>query len=142
MRLKAPTTRHDKRVVFLESLAVLAGFRESIGLQLPDGCRPDVLKWNSGRRALFIGDAKDTETSGNRETQARLRRYFEWLSASVEAGGNAVFAVCAGWEEYPSRWADTIRALALESSMESRRDGFARFPSGMSVWWSVFAKDL
>jgi hypothetical protein len=68
--------KHDSFVAVLDAVAILSGRCERLPLNfLPDGSRPDVLRLERQRKVLFIGDAKNGETSGNRTTQLRLRTY-------------------------------------------------------------------
>src|SRR5206468_314859 len=90
---------HDRRVEFLGTLATLMGCTETFGGVFPDGRRPDVLRADSKLTVLFVGDAKNTESPGNLETQARLLRYLRWLAAFVDRGaGIGIFALCFGRE--------------------------------------------
>ena len=52
---------HESNVRFLDTLAILSGCKEHISSSLPDGKRPDVMRVNSKRRLLFIGEGKNTE---------------------------------------------------------------------------------
>lgn len=130
--------KHERRVEFLDTLAVLLGCEGTLGGTLPDGRRPDVLRIDPRRRVLFIGDAKHSETPGNRETQARLLRYLRWLLSHVENGGLGVFAVCFGKDPDIGRWTDTLTVLSSEVGLEQTRRGTEWFEPGLTVVWAEF----
>jgi hypothetical protein len=112
---------------------------DTLGAEFPDGRRPDVLRADSRLTVLFIGDAKNTESPGNSETQARLLGYLRWLAAFVERGaGIGVFALCFGEERHTSRWVKTASMLALEVGLEPAEQGVERFGLGLIVTWFVF----
>lgn len=135
-------TAHGRRVEFLDALAILMGCEGTLNGELPDGRRPDVLRYDMERRTIFIGDAKHWETPGNRETQARLQHYFKWLRSHVEGGGWGVFAVCFGRESDTSAWTETIRMLGREVGLDYARRGVERFEPGLTVAWSEFGSSV
>lgn len=128
---------HELRVDFLDALAILMGCEDALGAALPDGSRPDVLRVDSTRRVLFVGDAKHSESPGNRETQARLLRYMRWLSSHVQGGGIGVFAVCFGRDSDTAAWVETLAMLCSEAGLEHTEKGVERFEPGMTVVWSA-----
>ncbi len=73
MKVGAPSRTHESRVRDLETLAALAGYTEPAALAWR--LRPDVVRACPRNGALFLGDAKDTETPGCMATRARLRWY-------------------------------------------------------------------
>lgn len=77
----APSLLHETRVADLETLATLALFTAPV--YLPWRLRPDVARVSPAGRALFLGDAKATETAGCAATFTRLRWYATGLP-SVE----------------------------------------------------------
>lgn len=129
---------HERKVEFLDTLAVLMGCEEKMGGTLPDGRRPDVLRLDSRRWILFIGDAKHSESPGDRETQARLLRYVRWLSAHLTNGGSGVFAVCFGKDADADAWVATLAMLGHEAGIEPSKRGVERFEPGLTVVWSAF----
>lgn len=131
-------TAHGRRVEFLDSLAILMGCEGALGGELPDGRRPDVLRYDLERRRLFVGDGKHSESPGNKETQARLQRYLKWLCAHVEGGGLGVFAVCFGKESDTGAWTSTIEMLGREVGLDHMRRGVKRFEPELVVVWSEF----
>ena len=129
---------HALKVEFLDALAVLLGCESALGGAFPDGRRPDVLRADLGRRALFVGDAKHSERPGSRETQARLLGYMRWLSSHVRAGGIGVFAVCFARESDTGGWAEALSTLEREVGLERTTRGGERFEPGLVVVWSTF----
>ena len=121
------------------TLAALMHCNETFGDELPDGRRPDVLRTDPRLTVLFVGDAKNTESPGNVQTQARLLGYLRWLAAFVDRGaGIGVFALCFGEEQHTSRWIMTVSMLALETGLEPSEQGVERFDPGLIVVWFVF----
>src|SRR5438270_216755 len=91
----APSAPHEERRHVLDALAILTGYTVELP-GLPDGRRPDVARMNARRRALFLGEAKDTETARRADTQIRLLEYARWLAAATPTGSTCVLAVCFG----------------------------------------------
>ena len=130
--------QHERKVEFLDALAVLAGCEETMGGALPNGSRPDVLRLDSRRRILFIGDAKHSESPKDRETQARLLGYARWLSTHVRSGGAGVFAVCFTRESDTDAWVRTIGMLGHEVGLPDTERRVERFEPGLTVAWCKF----
>lgn len=127
---------HDLRVRFLDTLAVLVGYKESLGGQLPDGLRPDVLRYDSRKGRLFVGDAKNTESPGCLETQVRLLRYLRWLYAhSCSGERSGVFAICFGKSSDARGWVNTVSLLGREAGICFTEYEVERFTQGMLVAW-------
>jgi hypothetical protein len=57
--MSASTVAHEGRGAELETLALLAGYTANFAL--PWRLRPDVVRVCARERALFVGDAKETE---------------------------------------------------------------------------------
>jgi hypothetical protein len=112
-----PSELHEARVEMLGTLATLCGYEDGPDV-LPDGTRPDVLRVRQQDRSLFIGDAKATETAGNRETFERLSHYALALGEWTRRGHDGVLALAveteAAWE-----WVRTLRALVSSCSVSS-----------------------
>lgn len=129
-------TEHDQRVQFLDALATLMGCRESLGGSLPDGLRPDVLRLDSKREVLFVGDAKDTETPGCLETQVRLQKYLRWVSVHVKnRKGIGIFALAFGRRSEADLWVKTISTLGYEAGLAFSDYGVEPFGPGLVVAW-------
>lgn len=110
-------SEHDLRAQFLDSLAVLMGYKEVLERGLPDGLRPDVLRLCTGGNRIFIGDAKDTEPPVCAETQVRLNRYMRWLAVFIRRGGRGVFAISFTRTSDLGAWCDTLKMLAYEAGI-------------------------
>lgn len=104
-------TAHEDRRRFLESLAIPSGYHIELR-GLPDGRRPDVLRMSGATRGLFLADAKDTETPGDKETQARLRGYLVWFVSHLQNRGEGVFSVCCGSRVQGAAWQRTLEGLS------------------------------
>lgn len=127
---------HELRVRFLDTMAVLAGCNESLGAQLPDGRRPDVMRVDASRGLLFIGDAKDTESSGCTATRARLREYLVWMLAHVSAGSRpGVFALCIGYVSDTKGWVRTVQKLSYEVGLDCSEWNVREFGTGVVMVW-------
>jgi hypothetical protein len=130
---------HDARVGFLETLANLMGCHVTIGGMLPDGSRPDVLRFDVRRGLLFVADAKNTETPGARWTQARLLKYLGWVRTHTLAGrGAAIFAMCVGTETDLVAWLNCLGMLGDEIGLVARSEGVKHFPPRVGVVWAVY----
>ncbi len=134
MRLNTQLEKHDSLVTILDALAILSGIHERLPLDcLPDFSRPDVLRLDRRRNTVFVGDAKNTETPGNRATQVRLRSYLTWLVAFLRRGGSGIFALCFETEALVSGWIDTVLMLASELSMGEPDRNVSSFPPNIIV---------
>jgi hypothetical protein len=131
---------HNGRVFFLDTLACLVGCKESIGGMLPDGKRPDVLRMDSKREVLFIGDAKNTEAPSFKETQVRLLGYLRWLAAYVTKENRVgIFAICFGEETESAGWVQTILMLAHEIGFICFEHGITNFDPELNIAWFIFS---
>jgi len=134
VRLNTQLARHDSLVAILDALAILSGVHEHLPFDcLPDLSRPDVVRLDRHRNILFIADAKNTETPGNRATQIRLRGYLSWLIAFLRGGGRGVFALCFETEALVSSWIETVFMLANELSMSAPDWHASSFPPNIVV---------
>jgi hypothetical protein len=130
---------HGRRTEFLASLAVLFGCAQEAGGEFPDGARPDVTRLNVRKAVFFIGEAKDTESPGNTETQLRLLSYLKWIRAYVEAPHRtAVIAICFGQQNHTSGWIRTLRFLGREAGVIFLEEGVERFDGSTRVVWHVY----
>lgn len=106
-----PSLIHEERAETLAAMATLAGYTVAVNA-LPDRSRPDVLRTRPSDRAIFLGDAKATETPGNQETRARLRRYLTFMRSYVAAGGFGVVAlIVSGRDAYG--WLRLLREFCV-----------------------------
>jgi hypothetical protein len=130
----AKLEKHDSLVVVLDTVAILSGICEQLPLRsLPDGSRPDVLRLDRQRNILFIGDAKNSETSGNRATQLRLRTYLSWVAAFLWRGGCGVFSLCFEHGTLATGWVDTALMLTNELSMSPPDLDVSFFPPNLTL---------
>lgn len=131
---------HTKEVQFIDALAVLIGCKEALR-GLPDGKLPDVIRADTKRGVLFIGDAKNTELPECLETQARLMTYLEWLSAYVRGrNGKGVVAICFTQEKHEGRWVRAIESLLNEANLYYSDFGIEKFDGHFNVLWFLIAR--
>jgi hypothetical protein len=125
-------SEHECRRKFLHALAVLTGFEPQPYIGLPDGSIPDVLLVQRSTRGLFIGDAKETETPGTGDTQARLIRYMHWFGVHLEHPLSwGMFAICCGGDV--EAWLRVLNFLACESGLHELQYGGDCFGGGFHV---------
>jgi hypothetical protein len=131
---KSALSLHDERSAFLRDLATLIGCRGQVDV-LPDGHRPDVLRYNIERGLLFVGDAKDTETPGCAATRERLRYYVSWVSAHVSSGGRGLVVICFGEVAHGAGWSSVLQALSQECGLHCIDQGVRVFGRDLLVAW-------
>lgn len=108
--------RHQDKVVLLETLGDLIGCTQTFPLS--DGLLPDVLRIDNSQTLIYFGDAKQTETSNNRDTQERLLGYLLWLSSFLsKPGRNGIFALCFKDASDLNGWVKTIQKLAAQANI-------------------------
>jgi hypothetical protein len=129
-----PGPRHEERRRTLDALAILGGCRELLLPFFPDGRRPDVLRFDSERRHLFVGDAKDTETPGCSETRTRLVHYASWLRANALVAGSGTLALCHP-DTGGAKWAKLLENVALEQGFRDVRWRQRRLDTDTVVSW-------
>jgi hypothetical protein len=127
---------HTSRVAFLDDLAALAGFTLSLRGRLADGLRPDVVRIDTSKRAVFFGEAKHTEHPSCRATRFRMLRYFHWVSA-LQKYNNAmsVFAVCFGQKEQTTGWIDAVSKTARGAGVSWTDYTVSQFGTELVVVW-------
>ena len=86
-----PSRAHEARRILLQTIAEAAGYR--LGMSLPDGRRPDVLRLHVGRPGLFLGEAKHSEGPSDFSSIDRLRHYLGWLAPLHQRGVCSILAV-------------------------------------------------
>ncbi len=129
---------HNKREDFLNNLAIILGCYESFGSELPDGKRPDVIRFNSSKRILFIGDAKHTETPNNGACRKRLMNYLLWFSSHLSKVGRVgIFAICFGNRSDLIGWIETIKILAQLAGIVISELYFEEFDHRTKLLWFV-----
>jgi hypothetical protein len=115
-------------------MAILAGCREALLPFFPDGRRPDVLRFDSPRRHLFVGDAKDSESPGCRETRERLARYTAWLRANAMIAGSGTLALCHS-ATGASRWLELLEMVARDQGFDDLRGRQRRLDTEIVISW-------
>jgi hypothetical protein len=130
-----PSIPHERRVEFLKTLAALAGCTGGVGGRLPDGSRPDVVRYAVGRRLLFVADAKHSETPGCAATRARLAAYMGWVRGHFVSGGASVVAICFGRRGDGDGWLQSLMALAKLTGVPCSESGVTEFAPDLLVAW-------
>lgn len=131
---------HEQRVEFLDSLSVLLGYHLSPGHCFPDRRRPDVLKIDRTGKAIFVGDAKNTESPGFSATKMRLARYLRWISTFCSGrDARGIFCLCFGETGQSFAWEKTIEELCIGERLHSHRQGLDYFGPGLIVAWTVLS---
>lgn len=132
-----PSELHESRVDTLVTLATLIGFGTGPDV-LPDGSRPDVQLLRRRDGAIFVGDAKATETPGNTETYERLSHYAAFVGSWLASGRPAVLALAVDTTAAYG-WLWTLRHLSLGPSGGARVPGHVDFlDAGTAVIWQSF----
>lgn len=115
--LRVPSRSHEERRTLLESIAEIGGYR--LGVALPDGRRPDVLRLHLHRRAVFFGEAKHTEGPADTRSVDRLRHYVGWLAPFSQWDVGSVLAVAHG-RGVGDLWSERLDWLCGEERIEGR----------------------
>ena len=110
-----PGLMHEHRRETLTHIAILAGFRAS--LPLPDGTVPDICQIDLSTGALFIGDAKDSESPRDAGALRRLERYLYWLRRDCGVRPD-VFAVIHPYVHF-GEWSPVLAQLAHVVGIEA-----------------------
>ncbi|MEU1958464.1 hypothetical protein [Nocardia sp. NPDC019304] len=120
-------------------MATLIGFDEGPDV-LPGGTRPDVLRLRTADGALFVADAKATETPGNTETYLRLNHYAEFLTAVIEKGCACVLALAVDVGDAYG-WLRVLRGLSFGPSGGKRVTGHLdQIDADTAVIWQSFVR--
>lgn len=148
MRTAAMTTRgqrghelrvHEGRVGLLEDLALLLGCRETYGATLPDGRRPDVVRMDTGKGILFLGEAKNTETPGSQATRGRLLHYLLWIAAHIaDPERTAILAICLKGSSSLRAWNEAVETICREVGLDHFITGSECFLSPHAFLWFIF----
>jgi hypothetical protein len=127
-----PSRNHESRRALLDTFAILAGFSERMPLPLFDGCIPDVFRVSKPHRAIFIGDAKHTETPECIATMTRLQHYAAWLSGAQGVQTDGSLAICHSPGQ-ADRWAKALQMVAHEAGLVECRIGTTALMSDAHV---------
>src|SRR5262245_50058296 len=104
--MSRPSEAHETRVEVLRALASLCGCHRALPLALH--VDPDVVRFDRAHRRVFVGDAKQTESPGNRETARRLAGYAVAARPLLAAGWDALFVVCHGATHRADPWSSAL----------------------------------
>lgn len=129
-----PSTEHENYVEILNDVAMMMGFSASLAV-LPDGTRPDVLRFNFATNGVFLGDAKATESPNCIATRLRYQCYVDWLSASRAAMNASVCGICFGECGTAPGWKGLLVDTLITGGLTVARLELYRidFPVGL-VW--------
>lgn len=108
-----PSVEHERLRAALHAIGQLMGYRIPGTVPLPDGSVPDVLLVAPERGAVFIGDAKHTESPMSFETYRRLLRYRDWwTSADGLARAPSVLALAFSRGDQRASWRKLMEHLS------------------------------
>lgn len=128
------SAEHEERCEILEALGVLAGFTAALPMPLYDGSIPDVLRVDFRRGRAWIGDAKASESPGNRETTRRLARYAEWAVASGMPGWSTTLALCHPVSS-AGMWLRVLRQVVRDGGGVAAAEGSMVLDRSSVVTW-------
>lgn len=130
----APSFDHERRLLFVESMADLLGC--TTPTLLGGQCRPDVVRMDIHRGRLLVGDAKDTETPSRAATRRRFQRYAQAASAWGHVGFVVLFAICHDRRWEAERWVELLRdVVRQEPRLQPKVAGSACFDQDTTVTW-------
>jgi hypothetical protein len=136
--MAGPSDAHEARCAMLETAAFIAGCTASGALD--PGCYPDVLLLDRASKRLFVGDGKSSETSGNHETQRRLRRYARAAVPWVVGGYTTRFAICR--DAVAAAWDVTLSEVVQDAGLRVWRKGSVNFDDAIIDWVDVADRPL
>jgi hypothetical protein len=129
--------KHELRVQFLRSVALLLGCSLPKSNQLPDGVRPDVFGFSLAKGFLFIGESKDSESPGEMPVKARLFSYLKWVAANAADGRGTLLVICFKRAREGRRWLTVVTELAEEVCLEFSESGVHSFDRETAIAWFV-----
>lgn len=132
--MSAPTVVHEERARALGSLADLAGFGDELAWEA--SVRPDVLRFSIRHRALFVGDAKATETAGTTGTLDRLGRYVHAAAPVLYSGSGMWLVVAHGCPDQAAAWADTLRRVLRSRHLPASRLAAQVLDADLALAWA------
>ncbi len=135
--MSAPSQAHEDRVDTLRSVASLAGFHCDV--TVGDALVPDLARMSTASRALFVGDAKATESSGCSATNARLQRYLRAADANIGRYRAILLVIAHGDIDDRCGWEQALgRALASSVQLPIHAHGSQLIDDGCVLTWAVF----
>jgi hypothetical protein len=128
-----PGDQHESRVTILDALGLMAGFSRRVA-RLPDLSMPDVIRFDPSCGAMFIGEAKDTETAGRSDTYDRLLGYMKLFDMRLKVGlRGSVFALCVP-ENAADGWISTLAQIAAHVRPAHSPINVWPVPEGAVLW--------
>jgi hypothetical protein len=129
---------HERLVEFMDNMAILLNCTQTLNGQFPDETRPDVVRLNTKKGLLFVGDAKNTESPRSSFTQERLLNYLVWQSSFLLGGYNrkAIFAICTNHPNNASIWINVINTLLNIAEINPARSGINNFDNDTCIIWA------
>lgn len=132
-----PSACHEYLRSVLDGIAILSGFTDNLQAGFPDGRRPDVLRLDSPSNALFVGDAKASESPDCCATATRLLDYFVRSKPFVAGGRTLMFAICCRRGAHSEEWRQLLVTLCLEVGLAPTHSGHDRLDEEVNLAWVV-----
>jgi hypothetical protein len=142
---EAAGPEHERLKADLNEWAAAQGYPEVLR-SLPSGRIPDVLRYDSELRHLFVGDAKDAdvETTSDSATVQRIAGYvreFGHLLGGTQVDGGIV-AIATNDAAEAEKWVLALNLFCVMSSITAGDDSGADFhviklenKNTWIVWW-------
>lgn len=118
LRESAVSNEHDRLQADLNEWAQSRQYPTTYS-SLPSGREPDVLRYHTESKMLFIGDAKnaENETPSNSETVRRISGYIQEFAdllkgPSVRGG---IIAIATNDANAAQEWATTLKVLCVRA---------------------------
>jgi hypothetical protein len=109
-----PRPLHENRAELLFALACLLGLSSRRRFLNPRTI-PDVIAMNPSGTALFVADAKCSETPTDVACKARIYRYVQLIGEQLQHSVNiAIFCICYGNNSHTDDWQEVVLAAARE----------------------------
>ena len=122
--MSAPSAIHERRVEYIDAIAVLAGY--TVRVVLGAGLDPDVARFDPRRRRLLVADAKATEKPGCRDTRMRLHAYATAAREWERVGIDVRLLLCHGTGD----WAPLLEAVSSRAGFVAPRRGRRTWSAG------------
>lgn len=136
----APSMReHERLREMLGTVAQLAGYTLNVPVPLPDGSIPDVARVNLTKSALFVGDAKNTETPWEIASTTRLLRYSAWVtsvSSGCVASRTGTLAVCFNKASNRDAWLLLFRQITHSRGLNGSTVSHASVDARTHLVWT------
>ena len=126
--------QHDARQSILETVATLSGF--TIRIVLPHGNVPDVARICMSNGALFIGDAKQSESPRDQQAMGRFENYMRWVWQRRHSAQPHLFCICHPLH-HRTNWLPALESIAQAVGLEMRAGGTVAVAYYAAVTWSA-----